>query len=221
MSLTENTNAINIRYGKLAENDCCLSCGGAINYVDAKAGEICADLGSGRGTDVFRLAEQVGTDGFVFGLDISDGMLKKAEKTASKLNIKNVKFEKTVLEKLPLENSSLNLIISNCTINHAENKQFVWNEIFRVLKAGGRFVVSDIFSTAPVPEKYRTDPEAIAECWAGSVEKEVYLTQLKKAGFNDISIIEESKPYKKGEIDVVSWTIYGKKTCGCDNCNCK
>lgn len=211
-----DTKQIEIRYNDLAEDTCCLSCGGAINYSKAKPGEKCVDLGSGRGTDVLRLAEEVGEEGFVYGIDVSDEMLKKAERNATKLGVDNVKFVKSELETLPLEENSVDLIISNCTINHAENKQNVWNEIYRILKKGGRFVVSDIYSTDVVPEEYRNDPVAISECWAGSVTRYEYLEQLRVAGFMNIDIIEESKPYPKGEIEVSSWTIAGtKKGCCC------
>jgi SAM-dependent methyltransferase len=209
---------INNRYSELAESSCCLSCGGAINYSEPLPGEVCVDLGSGRGTDVMRLAEKVGEKGFVYGIDISEGMLKKAVSTAERLGVNNVKFIQCPLEKLKIENKTADLIISNCTINHSADKQKVWNEIFRILKKGGRFVVSDIYSSEPVPEEYRNDPVAVSECWAGSVTRDEYLDQLRNAGFTDIRIIEESKPYVKGKIMVSSWTIAGvKSSCGC-NC---
>jgi ubiquinone/menaquinone biosynthesis C-methylase UbiE len=203
---------INNRYSELAESSCCLSCGGAINYSEPLPGEICVDLGSGRGTDVIRLAEKVGGKGFVYGIDISEGMLKKAVSTAERLGVKNVKFLQSPLEQLGIENKTADLVISNCTINHSSDKQAVWNEIFRVLKNGGRFVVSDIYSSEAVPEEYRNDPVAVSECWAGSVTRAEYLDQLEKAGFSDIKIIEESQPYAKGKILVSSWTIAGIKS---------
>lgn len=209
---------INTRYTALAESECCLSCGGAINYAEPLAGEICVDLGSGRGTDVIRMAESVGHTGFVYGIDISDGMLEKALQNAAKFKTTNVRFVKSELEKIDLKDDTADLIISNCTINHAENKQAVWNEIYRILKKGGRFVISDIYSTSPVPDEYKNDPVAIAECWAGSVTREAYLNQLEKAGFSSVNILEESAPYDKGKIKVSSWTIAAKKTSG--NCNC-
>lgn len=210
-----DTKHIEIRYSELAEDTCCLSCGGAINYSKAQPGEVCVDLGSGRGTDVLRLAEEVGAGGFVYGVDISDGMIAKATRNAIKLGVNNVKFLKSQLEKIDILDSQANLIISNCTINHASDKSAVWGEIFRILKNGGRFVVSDIYSTMSVPEKYATDPEAVAECWAGSVTKEEYLETLNNVGFSGIEIIEESKPYPKGEIEVVSMTITGRKPRSC------
>jgi arsenite methyltransferase len=214
MTFTE----INKRYSELAETTCCLSCGGAINYSEALPGEICVDLGSGRGTDVLRLAENVGNNGFAYGIDISDGMIQKANSTANRLGITNTEFIQSTLEKIKLDDNVADLVISNCTINHASDKLAVWNEVFRILKKGGRFVVSDIYSSDPVPEEYRNDPVAVAECWAGSVTREEYLEQLRMAGFSSIRIIEESAPYEKGKVMVSSWTIAGKKPSG--PCNC-
>jgi arsenite methyltransferase len=209
---------ISKRYSELAETSCCLSCGGAINYSEAGTGDVCVDLGSGRGTDVLRLAENVGKTGFVYGIDISDGMIQKATSTASRLGIKNAEFINSPLEKIKLDDNIADLVISNCTINHASDKQAVWNEVFRILKNGGRFVISDIYSSQPVPEEYRNDPVAISECWAGSVTRDKYLEHLMLAGFSLIRIIEESDPYEKGKIMVSSWTIAGEKHSG--KCNC-
>ena len=199
---------INERYSVLAESACCLSCGGAINYAEAKVNETCVDLGSGRGSDVIRLAEKVGESGFVYGIDISEGMIQKAKGTADRLGVKNVEFVMSTLESIKLNSHVADLVISNCTINHASDKQTVWNEIYRILKNGGRFVVSDIYSTTTVPDEYRNDPVAISECWAGSVTREEYLVQLFNAGFTSIKILEESAPYAKGKIEVASWTIF-------------
>jgi ubiquinone/menaquinone biosynthesis C-methylase UbiE len=212
MSYTE----INKRYSELAGTTCCLSCGGAFDHSDPKPGEICIDLGSGRGTDVLRLAEITGKEGFVYGIDISDGMIQKAKSTATKLGVTNAEFINCPLEKIALPDGIADLVISNCTINHASDKQSVWNEVFRLLKNGGRFVISDIYASEPIPEEYRTDPAAIAECWAGSVTREEYLDQLRKAGFNVVDILEESSPYEKGKAMVASWTIAGiKQSCSC------
>lgn len=209
-----NTEQIQVRYTLLAEDEnCCLSCGGAVSYSNASEGEVCVDLGSGKGTDVLRLAEEVGEKGFVYGIDVSDGMLKKAQKNAAKLGISHVKFVKSELEDLKLDSGTVNLVISNCTINHATDKYKVWSEIERILKNSGRFVVSDIYALSEVPEAYRDDPQAVAECWAGAVTKEEYLDTLTRVGFKSIEIIEESKPYNKGQVEVVSFTIAGKKKC--------
>jgi len=204
--------AINERYTLLSQDDsCCLSCGGAVNHADARLGEVCVDLGSGRGNDVIRLAQEVGPEGFVYGIDLSEGMVAKAKTNLEKFEVTNASILQAELEHLPMEDTSVDLVISNCTINHSADKQGVWNEIFRVLRRGGRFVVSDIYATAPIPEEYRNDPEAVAECWAGSVTKPEYLQMLLKAGFKEIRILEESKPYAKGKAEVCSFTIFGIK----------
>jgi SAM-dependent methyltransferase len=205
------TEAINDRYTSLSETSCCLSCGGAINHAKPQPGETCVDLGSGRGNDVIRLAEEVGNTGFVFGIDISDGMIAKANANLEKFEVQNAKILKAELENLPLRNDSVNLIISNCTINHAADKPAVWSEVYRILKKGGRFVVSDIYATKPIDDEYRNDPTAVAECWAGSVTRAEYLTMLEDAGFTDIKIVEESEPYVKGQAEVASFTISGRK----------
>jgi Methylase involved in ubiquinone/menaquinone biosynthesis len=213
-----DTSVINERYSKLAEDTCCLSCGGAINYSDPQEGEICVDLGCGRGNDVIRMAQKVGEKGVVYGLDISDGMIEKAARNASKLEIKNAQFVKSELESLKLPSNTADLIISNCTINHASDKNAVWNEIYRVLKKGGRFVISDIYSIEDVPQEYKNDPVAVSECWAGAIKKDKYLSIISEAGFADVIILEESKPYIKGKIEISSFTVYGKKA-AC--CSCK
>ena len=203
--------SINLRYSQLATTECCLSCGGALNYSKVKPGEICVDLGSGRGTDVLRMAEQVGDEGFVYGIDISDGMLATAKENAHKFGVSNAKFIRSELEKLDLPDQTADLVVSNCTINHAADKAAVWSEIYRILKKGGRFVVSDIYATSPVPEEYRNDPVAVSECWAGSVIREEYLETLAETGFLSITILEESKPYPKGKVEVSSFTVAGEK----------
>ncbi len=214
--------SINLRYSNLATTECCLSCGGALNFSQVKSGEICVDLGSGRGTDVLRMAEQAGAEGFAYGIDISDGMLTTARENARKFGVTNVKFIRSELEKLELSDQTADLVISNCTINHATDKTAVWSEIFRVLKNGGRFVVSDIYATSPVPDVYRTDPVAVAACWAGSVTREEYIETIKVAGFQSVTILEETNPYPKGKVEVSSFTIAGKKPgikarCCCSN----
>ncbi len=210
---------IDKRYSELAGSECCLSCGGAINYSQVQEGEVCVDLGSGRGTDVIRLAEQVGNSGFVFGIDVAEGMLEKARQNAEKLQVKNVQFIHSELENIQLPNNTADLIISNCTINHATDKQKVWNEIFRILKKGGRFVVSDIYATSPIADEYRNDPQAVAECWAGAITRTEYMDVLAQAGFTSIDVLEESTPYSKGKAEVCSFTIAGKRPGGCCCCS--
>jgi ubiquinone/menaquinone biosynthesis C-methylase UbiE len=203
--------AINLRYSKLSESNCCLSCGGAVNYAAPVKGEVCVDLGSGRGNDVIRLAEEVGSEGYVYGIDISEGMVLKAKANIEKFSVQNAAIIQAELENIPLEDNFVDLVISNCTINHSSNKQKVWNEVFRILKAGGRFVVSDIYAVKKISAKYRNDPQAVAECWAGADTKDVYFKMLDIAGFKNIRIFEESAPYAKGKSVVSSFTITGIK----------
>ena len=202
---------INLRYSQLAKTDCCLSCGGAVNYSKVKPGEVCVDLGSGRGTDVLRMADETGPEGFAYGIDISEGMLATARDNARKFGVSNVEFKQSDLEKLDLPDNTADLVVSNCTINHASDKKAVWNEIFRILKKGGRFVVSDIYATSPIPDEYRNDPVAVSECWAGSVTRDEYMTTLTECGFKSVSVLEESKPYPKGKVEVCSFTVNGIK----------
>jgi arsenite methyltransferase len=213
-----DTSTINERYSKLAEDTCCLSCGGAINYSEPQLGEVCVDLGCGRGNDVIRMAQIIGDKGLAYGLDISDGMIEKAQRNAAKLEVKNVQFIKSELESLKLPSNIADLVISNCTINHASDKKSVFDEIYRILKKGGRFVISDIYSLEDVPEEYKNDPVAVSECWAGSIKKYDYLNIISDAGFSDVKILEESQPYIKGKIEISSFTIFGKKA-AC--CSCK
>ncbi len=199
--------AVNVRYSKLATTSCCLSCGSAIHHAQPQLREVCVDLGSGRGTDVLRMADAVGANGFVYGIDISDGMIAKSIELSDKFGYKNVRFIQSELETLPLPDNSCDVIISNCTINHVNNKQNVFNEIYRILKPGGRCVISDIYSIGHVPQEYKNDPAAVAECWAGSIPKDEYMDIIARAGFNEIEILEESQQYKKGAIYVASFTF--------------
>jgi arsenite methyltransferase len=215
MQTDERTEAIDKRYGVLAESSCCLSCGGAAQHAAARSGEVCLDLGSGRGQDVLRLAEHRGPSDFAWGVDVSDGMLERAIRNAEKLGIRNVGFLKSPLERIPLPDAAVDLVVSNCTIDHAADKDAVWAEIRRVLRPGGRFVVSDIYATADVPDEFRTDPEAVAECWAGAVRRDVYLASVRAAGLTGLEVLEESAPYEKGRVRVASITLAGKKPGEC------
>lgn len=215
MGQTTQAKAINVRYSDLAESSCCLSCGGALDKSEPRVGETCVDLGSGRGNDVIRLAEAVGPTGYAYGIDISDGMVAKARKNLEKFSVRNAEIIQSSLESLSFPDKSIDLVISNCVINHAADKERVWAEIYRILKKGGRFVASDIYSLVPVPEQYRNDPDAVAECWDGSVTRDQYHSQLKSAGFKDVTILSESEPYEKGKIQVAIWTIQGLRTRCC------
>lgn len=203
--------AIQARYSELAESSCCLSCGSAVSVCEPEPGQVCVDLGSGRGTDVMRLAEAVGPDGHAYGIDLADGMLDKARRTADKLGITNATFLQAPLDQLPLPDGAADWVLSNCVLNHADDKGTVWREIARILKPGGRFVVSDIYAVEAVADEYRQDPGAVAECWAGAVTRAEYLGHIAGAGLDEVRIVEESAPYDKGEAVVASFTVAGRK----------
>lgn len=209
------TEAIDQRYSALAQTECCLSCGGAVGYCAPEPGQTCVDLGSGRGADVLRLAADVGPSGMVYGIDVAEGMLERARRAAQKAGATNVRFLRSELESIDLPEQTADWLISNCTLNHARDKHQVWREIFRVLKKGGRFVVSDIYADQPIPEQYRNDPEAVAECWAGAVTRDEYLRCVQEAGLGQVRILEESAPYDKGKARVASFTIAGMRPAGC------
>lgn len=205
------------RYSILAEENDSLSCGKVLQFVFPGSGDICLDLGCGRGTDVLALAKFVGTEGFVYGVDITEKMIIKAKKNAQISNTSNVKFIQCPFENLPLKSSSVDLIISNCAINHSQNKFSVWNEMYRVLKSHGKFVVSDIYSVIPISQEFRNNPEFVADCWAGAVTRNEYIDQIFDVGFNEVSFFYESKPYVRGKVELVSFVINGIKPSDCSS----
>lgn len=210
--------SIETRYAELAESSCCLSCGTAVGLCTPEVGQVCVDLGSGRGTDVLRLAEQVGPTGHAYGIDLTEAMLEKARKTAQKLGVENATFVRSELERLALPDKTADWVISNCVLNHAADKAQVWREIARILKKGGQFVVSDIYAVEPIADEYKNDPEAIAECWAGAITRDEYILNIKRAGLIDVRVLEESAPYQKGKAQVASITITGRKSACCCSC---
>jgi len=201
--------AVQLRYGELAEAECCLSCGGAVDACDPRPGQVCLDLGSGRGTDVLRLAEAVGPTGHAYGVDVAEPMLEKARRTAAKLGVTNATFVRSTFDRLPLPDGAVDWLISNCALNHADDKPAVWREIARVLRPGGRFVVSDIYAAEAIAPEHARDPELVAECWAGAIPRDAYLAQIIAAGLVDVRVTEESKPYEKGKATVASFTVSG------------
>jgi ubiquinone/menaquinone biosynthesis C-methylase UbiE len=201
--------AVQLRYGELAEAECCLSCGSAAQACEPQPGQVCLDLGSGRGTDVLRLAEAVGPTGHAYGIDVADAMLEKARRTAAKLGVANATFLRSTFDRIPLPDGSVDWIVSNCALNHAPDKPAVWREIARVLRPGGRFVVSDIYAAEEIAPEHASDPALVAECWAGAIPRDAYLTQVAATGLVDVRVTEESKPYAKGKAMVASFTVSG------------
>ena len=207
MSLLEITK----KYSELEMGlECCPSCSSVLDYAKAKADEVCAVLGSGKGGDAILLAEMVGEGGYVYGIDLSDKMLEDASSAAQDMGIFNVDFKKSSFNEINLKSEGTDLVISNCTINRISEKQVVWNEIYRILQKGGRFVISDVYSTTPFPGKNKNVP----------VTRNEYLDQLASSGFPTISILEESTPYLKDGVLVVNWIITGEKPLGeCSWCS--
>lgn len=188
-----------------------LSCGGNIIYLNLMKGEKVLDLGCGRGGETIEAAQRIGTKGFAWGLDITPRMIELAQERAQKEQIQNVEFLKASMDSLPFEDNSLDAVFSNCAINHVEDKVAVYQEIYRVLKQGGRFVVSDIMTEQPLPLEIREDPEAIADCFGGAITLQEYEAALNQAGFSKVEVFKERR-YLKNGFDMISRTFQGHKT---------
>jgi len=168
-----------------------LGCGNPVALASLKEGETVVDLGCGGGIDVFLAAKRVGNKGKVIGIDMTKDMLNKARASAKKIGVKNVEFKLGEIESMPLDSNIADCIISNCVINLSEDKQKVFNETFRILKSGGRLMVSDMVLLADLPKKILKSSELYAGCIAGALRKEDYLDKIRKAGFKDVNIIKE------------------------------
>ena len=171
-----------------------LGCGTPLAFADMEEGMTVLDLGSGAGIDVFLAAKKVGPTGKAIGLDMTDEMLKLARKNKLKLGIENAHFWKGEIEDMPVESGSIDRIISNCVINLVPDKRKAFSEMYRVLKSGGKFTVSDIVSVGDIPPDVRRNMEFWAGCIAGAIDKEEYLRIVTEAGFTDLTISAE-KPY--------------------------
>ena len=169
-----------------------LGCGNPVALASLKKGETVLDLGSGAGFDCFLAAQKVGAKGKVIGVDMTPEMLDKARENARKGKYKNVEFRLGEIENLPVADSSVDVIISNCVINLSPDKSRVFTEAFRVLKPGGRLMVSDIVLLQELPDAIKNSVQAYIGCLSGAVMKAEYLRLIKKAGFKDVSILDES-----------------------------
>jgi len=168
-----------------------LGCGNPVALASLKNGETVLDLGSGGGIDVFLASKKVGSKGKVIGVDMTDVMVKRAKMNAIKNGYKNVEFRLGEIEKLPIDNESVNVIISNCVINLSTDKDQVFREAYRVLKTGGRLMVSDLVTEGELPEEVRKSFDAWACCIGGALEKQQYLESIRKAGFKDVQILSQ------------------------------
>ncbi len=168
-----------------------LGCGNPTALAELKEGETVLDFGAGGGLDVFLAAQRVGETGNVIGVDMTPGMVEKAKENARNGNYKNVEFRLGEIENLPVEDNSIDVIISNCVINLSPDKLATYKDAFRVLKPGGRILISDLVTEGELPEDVRRSFDAWAECIAGAMEKQEYLNTIKKAGFRDVTIVAE------------------------------
>ena len=197
-----------------------LGCGNPTALADLREGETVLDLGSGGGIDVLLSARRVGPSGKAYGLDMTDDMLTLARENQRKAGAENVEFLKGEIEHIPLPDSSVDVIISNCVINLSADKDRVLREAFRVLKPGGRFAVSDVVTRGAVPEQLRRDMLLWAGCIAGALEENDYRMKLAAAGFEAIGIeptrvykVEDARVFLTGkglDVDAIAPAVDGK-----------
>ena len=218
-----------------------LGCGLPTQFAKIKKGDIVIDLGSGAGNDCFVARNETGEDGRVIGIDFTSAMIEKARANTQKLGYVNVEFRQGDIENIPVSANVADVIVSNCVLNLVPNKDKVFKEIFRVLKQGGHFSISDVVLIGNLPEALRKDAEMYAGCVAGAIQKEVYLGLIKANGFSNITIQkekpinipddilrnylneEELKSFESGNTGIFSITVYAEKSklCGCGTDCCK
>lgn len=215
--------------GYLKDADLGLGCGLPTQFAHIKKGDTVIDLGSGAGNDCFVARHETGAEGKVIGIDFTPEMIKKASANAEKLGYQNVEFREGDIDNIPVNDNIADVVVSNCVLNLVPDKQKVIAEIYRVLKPGGHFSISDIVLTGNLPDALRKDAEMYAGCVAGAIQKSTYLQYLEEAGFEHISLQKE-KPitlpddllckylseteiadFKSGETGIFSITVYAKK----------
>lgn len=172
-----------------------LGCSNPTAIAALKPGEVVLDLGSGAGVDVFLAANKVGPTGRVIGVDMTEEMVDKAKGIARSYGYYNVEFRLGEIEKLPIEDESMDVVISNCVINLSPDKSKVFREAYQALKPGGRLIVSDIVSERELPDEIKNDLDAWTGCIAGALEQQEYLGEVKKAGFEDVMVVSSREFY--------------------------
>ena len=168
-----------------------VGCGAPLGHAAPRSGETVLDLGSGAGFDVFLAAREVGPGGHVIGVDMTPEMLERARRNAAAGGYRNVDFREGRIEALPVEDDSVDLVISNCVINLVPDKAAVYREIARVLRPGGRVVVSDVVLDAPLPEAIAGSVAALTGCVAGAAMRTDYLRTIRDAGLHDVEIVDD------------------------------
>lgn len=214
-----------------------LGCGLPTEFAKIKIGDTVVDLGSGAGNDAFIARKLVGENGNVIGVDFTEAMVRKAIENAAKLNFTNVEFRIGDIEDLPITANKADVIVSNCVLNLVPNKHKVFSEMYRVLKPGGHFSISDIVLEGPLPLKWKEVAELYTGCVSGAIQKDEYLGIAAEAGFRNITIQkdktitipddilrtylndEEIATYKKGKTRITSITLYAEKPAK-DDRNC-
>jgi len=217
-----------------------LGCGLPTQFAKIKKGDTIIDLGSGAGNDCFVARAETGEDGKVIGIDFTPAMIQKARANAEKLDYYNVEFRQGDIENIPVSANTADVIVSNCVLNLVPNKDKVFKEIFRVLKPGGHFSISDVVLVGNLPGALREDAEMYAGCVSGAIQKETYLELINANGFSNIMLQkeksinipddilknylneEELSNFKAGNIGIFSITVYAEKSkscCGTDCCN--
>jgi len=175
------------------EADLGLGCGIPVDYADLREGDTVLDLGSGAGNDCFVARSLVGDEGFVYGLDFSKEMVKKARKNAIRMGYENMTFLLGEIEAMPLGDNTAHKVLSNCVLNLVPDKSRAFAEVSRVLKPGGSFCISDVVTIGDLPEPVLKSAEMYAGCVAGAIARDEYLDIIKKTGFSDIQVHKEKQ----------------------------
>ena len=230
---TEVYNIMNEDYNELKgynpDADLGLGCGLPTQFAQIKKGDIVIDMGSGAGNDCFVARAETGESGKVIGIDFTEAMINKARENAEKLGFHNVEFRMGDIEKMPVTTNTADVIVSNCVLNLVPDKNNVFKEIFRVLKPGGHFSISDVVLVGSLPVQLTDAAEMYAGCVAGAIQKETYLDLIKTNGFENIKLqkekaivipddilanylnSEEISVFKSGNIGIFSISVFAQK----------
>jgi arsenite methyltransferase len=192
--------------GYVADADLGLSCGVPVEHAGLRSGQTVLDLGSGAGLDVFVARSEVGESGHVIGVDMTAEMIARARENTKKSGFDNVEFRLGEIEHLPVPSNSIDVLISNCVLNLVPDKQRAFAEIFRVLKPGGHFCISDIVSSRELPDWLKGIAEAYAGCVAGAIPKGDYLDLIKETGFSQVAVASERRIHLPAELVAKSLT---------------
>ncbi|MDE3124410.1 MAG: arsenite methyltransferase [Bacteroidota bacterium] len=222
--------------GYTAEADLGLGCGLPTQFAQIKPGDTVIDLGSGAGNDCFVARAATGVTGKVIGIDFTPAMIEKARANAEKLSFNNVEFRQGDIEQMPVTANVADVVVSNCVLNLVPNKDGVFKEIFRVLKPGGHFSISDVVLVGDLPDALRKDAEMYAGCVSGAIQKDVYLELIKVNGFENV-VIQKEKPiiipddillnyltpqeiaaFKSGTTGIFSITVFAQKPTNTNSC---